>query len=279
MSQRNKQKRESLRDLIHEVIFEADTPAGKAFDILLLIFILLSVLVVVLESVASINDRFGELFFWLEWVVTILFTLEYFLRIYAVKKPWNYIFSFYGIVDLLSILPNFLSLFFAGSQYLITIRALRLLRVFRILKLSNYLSQGAMLVSALKASRTKITVFMLGVMTVVIIMGSTMYLIEGGADSGFTSIPRSVYWAIVTLTTVGYGDIAPSTALGQFISAILMILGYAILAVPTGIVSTEMFKVDEEKRRMQNNTRCCPNCGRYGHDSDATFCKYCSYTL
>lgn len=264
---------------IHEIIFEADTPAGKAFDVILLWLIGISVIVVMLESVPRISSQYQTLFTIIEWVVTILFTIEYILRICSVHKPLVYIFSFYGLVDLLSILPTFLSLFLPGTQYLVTIRALRLLRVFRILKLSNYLSQGAILVEALKASRTKITVFMMAVMAIVIIVGSFMYLIEGTyPNTAFTSIPVSIYWAIVTLTTVGFGDIVPKTELGQFLSAVLMILGYAIIAVPTGIVSTEISKAGKVEEQ-EINTTSCPSCSRYGHDSDATYCKFCGHAL
>ncbi|MEO1586973.1 MAG: ion transporter [Bacteroidota bacterium] len=268
---------EQLRFKIHEIIFEADTPAGKGFDVALLVLIVLSVVVVMLESVESIAHAFGTFFLYLEWIVTVLFTLEYVLRIYAIKKPWNYIFSFYGIVDLLSILPTYLSLVVAGSHFLVTIRALRLLRIFRILKLGNYLRQSEILVLALRASRTKITVFLFAVLTIVIIVGSTMYLVEGGEGSKFSSIPRSIYWAIVTLTTVGYGDISPTTDFGQFLAAIVMILGYAIIAVPTGIVSVELAKT--EAKEVDINTICCPNCGKYGHTSDAVYCKHCGHEL
>ncbi|MEO0470655.1 MAG: ion transporter [Bacteroidota bacterium] len=266
------------RERIHEIIFEADTPAGKAFDVVLLVLIVLSVIVVMLESVSEIGQPYQNVFRFLEWAFTILFTIEYGLRIYSIRKPIHYITSFYGIVDLLSILPTFLSAFIFGSQYLITIRALRLLRIFRILKLGNHLSESSILFEALKASRNKITVFLVAVMTVVLIIGSTMYLVEGGADSGFTSIPRSVYWAIVTVTTVGYGDIAPVTPLGQFLSAILMVMGYGIIAVPTGIVSVELAHA-EEKMNKKVNTISCPTCGREGHDSDAIHCKFCGGKL
>ena len=237
-----------LRSTIHEIIFEAETPAGKAFDIALLVMILLSVLVVSLESIESYSLRFGRLFFYLEWGLTILFTLEYLLRIFSVRRPWGYILSFFGIVDLLSILPTFLSLFISGSQYLITIRALRLLRIFRVFKLGNYLAQSQILLSALRASRIKIVVFLGAVLASVVIIGSLMYLVEGGANSGFNSIPESIYWAIVTITTVGYGDIAPATPLGKFLSSILMILGYGIIAVPTGIVSVELAQAESEAK-------------------------------
>lgn len=268
----------SLKRRIHEIIFEADTQAGKTFDIALLIFIGLSIVVVALETVEPINARFEKLFFYLEWGLTILFTLEYFLRIYSIGKPWKYILSFYGIVDLLSILPTYLSLFISGSHYLVTIRALRFLRVFRVLKLGNYLKESHILITAIQNSRTKIIVFLGTVLTVVLIIGSAMYLIEGQAGSGFTSIPRSIYWAIVTITTVGYGDIAPITPLGQFFSAILMILGYGVIAVPTGIVSVEIAQAQEKVDRKLN-TQSCPSCSREGHDTDAEYCKFCGSQL
>ncbi|MEM9983960.1 MAG: ion transporter, partial [Bacteroidota bacterium] len=205
-------------------------------------------------------------------------TLEYLLRIFSVRRPWGYILSFFGIVDLLSILPTFLSLFISGSQYLITIRALRLLRIFRIFKLGNYLTQSEILLSALRASRIKIVVFLGAVLASVIIIGSLMYLVEGGAGSGFNSIPESIYWAIVTITTVGYGDIAPVTPLGKFLSSILMILGYGIIAVPTGIVSVELAQA-ESQAKAKANTRTCENCARTGHDLDAVYCKYCGEAM
>lgn len=266
------------RERIHEIIFEAETRWGKVFDVALLIAILFSVTVVSLESVDALHDRYWPLFMTLEWFFTVLFTIEYILRVYSVKQSRRYIFSFYGLVDLLSILPTYLSLFFAGTQYLITIRALRLLRIFRIFKLANYLTESYVLVEALRASRIKISVFLGTVLTVVVFIGSTMYLIEGQADSGFTSIPRSVYWAIVTITTVGYGDIAPVTPLGQFLSAVLMILGYGVIAVPTGIVSMELANAHDEVTRKLN-TRTCDNCARSGHDHDAQYCKYCGDSL
>jgi voltage-gated potassium channel len=268
----------NVRDRIHEIIFEADTRWGKAFDVALLIAIVMSVVVVSLESVSAYQVSYGRWFFYLEWTFTLLFSVEYLLRLYSVKQWWRYAFSFYGIVDLLSILPTFLSLFVAGTQYLITIRALRLLRVFRIFKLANYLTESYVLLEALQASRVKISIFLGAVLTVVTFVGSTMYLVEAGADSGFTSIPRSIYWAIVTVTTVGYGDIAPATPLGQFLSAVLMILGYGVIAVPTGIVSIELAQAHESVNRKLN-TRTCPNCARSGHDSDATYCKYCAEAL
>ena len=264
-----------LRSTIHEIIFEAETPAGKAFDIALLVMILLSVLVVSLESIESYSLRFGRLFFYLEWGLTILFTLEYLLRIFSVRRPWGYILSFFGIVDLLSILPTFLSLFISGSQYLITIRALRLLRIFRVFKLGNYLAQSQILLSALRASRIKIVVFLGAVLASVVIIGSLMYLVEGGANSGFNSIPESIYWAIVTITTVGYGDIAPQTVVGQFTASLLMLMGYAIIAVPTGIVTSEMVKKEESNKKNQVRVLECPECLTTDHESDASYCKKC----
>lgn len=270
--------KQNIRRQIHEIIFEADTPSGKAFDVILLLAIIFSVIVVMLESVEELNKNYETFFFIVEWTLTILFTLEYGLRIYSIGRPWKYITSFYGIVDLLAILPAYLSLIFAGTHYLITIRALRLLRISRILKLSHYLTESALLIAALKASRRKITIFLGAVLTSVCIIGSSMYVVEFGQDSGFTSIPRSIYWAIVTITTVGYGDITPVTPFGQFLSAILMLTGYAVLAVPTGIVSVEMAQV-EAKRYIKPNTQSCPQCSAEGHDSDAAYCKYCGGEL
>ena len=220
----------SWREKVHEIIYEADTPAGKLFDVILLIVILISILLVMLESVESIGSQYASLLNISEWVITILFTLEYIARIISVKKPKAYIFSFYGIIDLLSTIPKYLSLFILGSHSLIALRALRLLRVFRILKLTRFIGESANFGKALKRSRAKIAVFISFVIVLCIILGTIMYLIESDQDSGFTSIPRSVYWAIVTLTTVGYGDIAPITALGQLIASLIMILGYGIIA-------------------------------------------------
>ena len=265
----------TLKEKLHEIIFEADTPAGKAFDVLLLIFITASVIVVMLESVLSIQVKYGWWLDLLEWLFTFVFTIEYVLRLYSVYRPIKYATSFFGVVDLLSILPAYLSLIFIGSEYFLVIRILRLLRVFRIFKLAHFLKEGRLLVKALQASRARITVFLTFVVVLTIIIGSIMYLIEGGAESGFTSIPNAIYWAVVTLTTVGYGDITPVTALGQFFSAVVMILGYAIIAVPTGIVTAEIIK---EGKNMAN-TQSCRNCGAEGHDDDAIFCKYCGAKL
>lgn len=267
------QKKTSFRHRLHEVIYEADTPSGKLFDVVLLIAILASIVMVMLESVDSINREYGE---WLnigEWIITILFSIEYMLRIVAIKKPWNYVFSFYGVIDLLSTIPKYLSLILVGSHNLAALRALRLLRVFRILKLARYIGESNRLLVALRASRAKIAVFLFFVLILCIILGTVMYMIEG-AENGFTSIPRSVYWAIVTLTTVGYGDIAPGTPLGQLIASVIMILGYAIIAIPTGIVSSEMVKT-----KIHTNTQACPNCLREDHQDGADFCYHCGNEL
>ena len=262
-----------LKKRLYIIIFEADTPAGKAFDVILLWAIILSIAAVMLESVPSMEQKYGYIFRISEWVLTIAFTIEYVIRIIAVERARKYIFSFYGIIDLLALLPTYLSLIFVGTQYLLIIRALRLLRVFRILKLGRFVGEGEQLGRALNASRHKIIIFLGTVLTVAMIMGTVMYLIEG-ADNGFTSIPRSIYWAIVTLTTVGYGDIAPHTVLGQIMASIIMIMGYAIIAVPTGIVTVELGK---ENARSKNIT--CNNCQKSGHDKEAVFCKYCGTQL
>ncbi len=265
------------RKKLHDIIFEADTPAGKWFDILLLIAILLSVVVVMLDSVDSLNIKYGVVFYYIEWLLTLLFTIEYVLRIIAVKKPSSYIFSFYGIIDFLAILPTYLSLFITGSHYLIVIRILRLLRVFRVLKLMRYVGAANNLRIALKQSQGRIIVFFEVVMVLVVIIGSMMYLIEG-PENGFTSIPKAIYWAIVTVTTVGYGDIAPQTVPGQTLASLLMITGYAIIAVPTGIITVEMGKMEKQKK-ISSNTQVCRNCGYDQHDDDAIYCKICGEKL
>ena len=235
------------RDRLHEVVFEADTPAGKTFDVALLVGIVVSVAVVMLDSVATIRDRFGPVLSLLEWFFTILFTLEYAARFLSVGRPLRYALSFFGVVDLLSILPTFLSLLFAGAQSLLVIRVFRLLRIFRVLKLRHYLSEATALEQALKGSRNKITVFLVAVISLAVVAGTLMYLIEGPA-AGFTSILRGVYWAIVTMTTVGYGNLAPVTPAGQIEAAFLMVLGYGIIAVPTGIVSVRPEGSDSARR-------------------------------
>ena len=262
------------RMVLHEVIFEADTPAGKAFDIILIISILLSVTAVMLDSVASVRLQHGPLLYGIEWFFTLLFTIEYLLRLLSVGRPSKYATSFYGLVDLLSIIPTYISLVVPGSQYLLVIRILRILRIFRILKLVAYISEARLLTKALRASGRKIAVFLYTVLTLVVIFGSLMYVIEG-QDSGFTSIPRSIYWAIVTLTTVGYGDLTPHTGLGQIIASVIMIFGYGIIAVPTGIVTVEM----SQAFKGQVTTQACPECSAEGHDSVARHCKFCGAIL
>lgn len=268
------QSQPAWKKRLYEIIFEADTPGGKLFDVSLLIVIVLSTIAVMLESVPQLG-RYSSHFFILEWIFTILFTIEYLLRILVVNRKDRYIFSFLGIVDLLSILPTYLALIFSGAQALLVIRVIRLFRVFRILKLAQFVGAGYTLRTALVASRHKISVFLLTVIMSVIISGTLMYLIEG-AENGFTSIPVSIYWAIVTMTTVGYGDIHPNTALGQTLASFIMILGYGVIAVPTGIVSAEMFEL---KSKEKLTTQTCPHCLKEGHDKDAVHCKFCGTKL
>lgn len=262
------------RSRLHEVIFEADTPMGKAFDVALLWCIGVSVAAVILESVASVRAAWGRELWALEWIFTLLFTVEYALRLLAVQRPWQYARSFFGVVDLLAIAPTYLSVFVPGGHALLVVRVLRLLRVFRVLKLARYVGESETLLQALRASRTKIAVFLLTVCGVVVIVGSLMYLIEG-EEHGFTSIPTAMYWAIVTMTTVGYGDIAPETVPGRMLASLLMILGYGIIAVPTGIVSVEI----AEATRRAVSTQACPACGAEGHTTDAAFCNRCGARL
>ena len=265
----------NFKHRLHEIIYEADTPSGKIFDILLLIFILSSLVLVALESINWIDEKHHDLLNIAEWVITIIFSIEYILRIIAVSKPLKYILSPYGIIDFVSTVPKYISLFVGGTQSLLALRALRLLRVFRILKLTRYVGESNSLLNALARSRTKILVFMFSVVVLCIIFGTIMYMVEDDS-SGFTSIPRSIYWCIVTMTTVGYGDIAPITPLGQFIASIIMVLGYGIIAVPTGIVSAEFtsqaFKVDK-------NTQACPHCMNTQHKDNAKYCHQCGEIL
>jgi voltage-gated potassium channel len=261
------------RARLHEIIFEADTPAGRAFDVALLVAIVVSILAVMLESVAAIRGEHGRALRALEWTLTVAFTVEYVLRLLAVDQPGRYARSFLGIVDLLAILPTYLALVVPEAHTLLVIRSLRLLRVFRILKLSQFLGEAQQLQQALRASRRKITVFLGTIVTIIVIVGTAMYVIEG-EEHGFTSIPMSMYWAVVTMTTVGYGDIAPRTALGQLLAALLMILGYGIIAVPTGIVSVELAQAGRAVSRQ-----ACPACGAEGHDVDAVHCKFCGGLL
>lgn len=281
-------KQNNWKEKLHEIIYEADTPAGKLFDIILLLLIITSIILVMLESVEEFAAKYIDFLNAAEWVITILFTIEYIARITVVNQPKKYIFSFYGVVDLLSTIPKYLSFFILGSHSLIAFRALRLMRVFRILKLARYVGESNNLIKALRASRAKIAVFVFFVLIVCVILGAVMYIVESGQDSGFTSIPRSVYWAIVTLTTVGYGDIAPATALGQLISSIIMIIGYGVIAIPTGIVSVEYSKNYKENtqtikqptvKQIRTNTQTCSNCLETDHDNDANFCKTCGNNL
>lgn len=267
-----------IRRKLFVIVFGTDTPAGKLFDIVLLWAIVLSVLSVMLESVREIREQFEVVFNVLEWIFTALFTIEYALRLGISKRPLKYATSFFGIIDLLALLPTYIALFVAGGSYLVVIRSIRLLRIFRILKLGRYLKEASVLTNALMASRHKILVFLGAVTTLVMIMGTLMYLIEGG-DSGFTSIPRSIYWAIVTVTTVGYGDIAPQTIFGQMIASILMLAGYAIIAVPTGIVTSEITFAESENRKKIEDNKVCDNCGQRGHDPEAAYCKNCGEEL
>lgn len=260
---------------LHEIIFESDTPEGKAFDVALIWAILLSLALVMLESMHEVRADYGPLLMMGEWFFTFLFTLELVLRMIAVRNPAKYLFSFFGLVDLLAIVPTYLSLLIPGAHALLVVRAFRLLRVFRIFKLSNYLGEAQVLYDALRASRPKITVFLVAVSATVITMGALMHLVEG-EENGFGSIPRGIYWAIVTMTTVGFGDITPQTPFGQFLASCLMIFGYGIIAIPTGIVTSELTRV---KPFAQVSGQACPSCGKQGHDIDARFCKHCGSTL
>ncbi len=264
-----------LRSKLYVIVFGTETKAGKFFDIVLLWAIVGSILIVTLESVRELNDRFEPVFAVLEWVFTILFSIEYLLRLFILKKPLKYVFSFLGIIDFLALVPTYLSLFVTGGAYLVVIRAIRLLRIFRILKLSRYLSEAQMLGNALIASRYKLFVFIGTVLSVVLIVGTLMYVIEG-AENGFTSIPRSIYWCIVTITTVGYGDIAPHTISGQILASILMLMGYAIIAVPTGIVTGELVK---ENKKAAIEIRSCHSCNTEINDPKAKYCKECGSKL
>ena len=279
MKQTDSNRHLTWRQQLYIIVFEADTFLGKLFDVVLLIGILLSVLAVMLESVTSIRQEYGEELYILEWVFTILFTAEYLLRIYISHQPKKYIFSFYGIIDLLSVLPTYLSVFIIGAQSFLVIRSIRLLRVFRVLKMVRYLGEASTLMTALRASRAKIIVFIGAVFSLTVILGTIMYIIEGG-ENGFSSIPKSIYWAVVTLTTVGYGDIAPATTLGQIVATAIMILGYGIIAVPTGIVSAEITQqsqiADNQKR---TDVTYCDECGAMAKRADAKYCHNCGNKL
>ncbi len=268
------------RQKLYEVIFESDTPSGKFFDVALLIGIFLSVLLVTLESVREIREAYGPFLYFAEWVVTALFTVEYVLRLHCVRSPAKYARSFFGLVDLISILPAYLELFVEGTHFLIIVRVLRLLRVFRIFKLAHFLKEGDILMSAIRSSRPKITVFLAAVCTAAIVMGTLMYLVEG-EENGFTSIPRGIYWAIVTLTTVGYGDVTPHTTLGHLLATLVMILGYGVLAVPTGIFSVELTPAahSSTNSELAAATCRCESCGHVETDATAKFCRHCGQDL
>jgi voltage-gated potassium channel len=271
----SKENLSEIKKKLYEIIFESDTTAGRVYNIVLLLCIVASVIIVTLESVPSVQVHFSNWLFILEWFFTIIFTLEYFARLWIVSNKRRYALSFFGIIDLLSILPTYLALIFVGAQSLMVIRSIRLIRIFRIFKLSRYVGEGQNLARALKSSQHKIIVFLVTILTSVIITGTMMFMIEG-PEHGFTSIPKSIYWAIVTMTTVGYGDIAPQTPLGQALASFIMILGYGIIAVPTGIVSAEMVF---QKHKEKITTQVCPHCLKEGHDHDAIFCKYCAGRL
>lgn len=271
---KNNREPAAWRLRVHEIIFEADTPAGKLFDFALILAIILSIIVVMFDSVEEIHLKYGQALYLTEWVLTILFTVEYGLRIVCLGRPSRYIKSFYGIVDLIAILPTYISLLLPGSQYLMTIRVLRLLRIFRILKLAQYLNEAETLLKALRASARKISIFLFAILTLVLIFGSLLYLIEGD-ESGFSSIGISCYWAITTLTTVGYGDLAPQSPLGRAVASLIMIMGYGVIAVPTGIVTAELVL----PITGTVSTQACPDCGAEKHSFDAIHCKYCGSEL
>lgn len=260
---------------LHEIIYESNTRAGKAFDVALLVAIFTSIIVVMLDSVDSLHRQYGTLFNRLEWVYTVLFTAEYILRLVSIGKPWRYVFSLLGIIDLVALIPTYLGFFIPGAHSLLVFRALRLLRVFRIFKLGEFLTEINFLTTALRGSLRKISIFLLTVLTLTVILGSIMYLVEH-KENGFSNIPESIYWAIVTITTVGYGDIAPVTPMGKFVASVVMLIGYAIIAVPTGIITHDIALA---ARKKQDLPESCPNCGREGHESDALFCKHCGFSL
>ncbi|PWS33106.1 ion transporter [Pedobacter paludis] len=260
---------------LHEIIYESNTPAGKAFDVGLLIAIFTSIIVVMLDSVVSIHQKYGDLFKTLELIYSVLFTIEYILRLISIRKPVKYVFSLLGIIDLIALIPSYLSIFFIGAQSLLVFRALRLLRVFRIFKLGHFLTEINFLTQALKGSVRKISIFLLTVLTITVILGSIMYLVEK-RENGFSNIPESIYWAIVTITTVGYGDISPVTPIGKFVASVVMLIGYAIIAVPTGIITHDIALASRQKKELPES---CPSCSREGHDTDALFCKYCGSSL
>ena len=263
------------KDNLRTIIFEADTPAGKRFDVILIVLILLSVLAVMADSVDWIHTRYGQWLYVFEWIFTIIFTVEYGLRLWCIQNTWLYARSFYGIIDLICIIPTYLSLWLPGSQYLLVTRVLRVLRVFRVLRMVRYVGEAELITQALVASRRKITVFICSVLALTVIFGAIMYLVEGGSNPDFASIPHAIYWAVTTMTTVGYGDITPATPLGRGLATIIMIMGYGIIAVPTGIVTMEL----NEANRRRANTKTCPACSAEGHSREATYCWRCGEHL
>ena len=264
-----------VKEKIRSIIFEASTLAGRAFDVFLIIVILLSVLAVLLDSVTSIHSEYGQVLLVIEWCFTLLFTVEYLLRLWTIQNTWLYARSFYGVVDLLGSLPTYLSIWFADAHYFLVVRVLRVLRIFRVFRMVRYVGEAELIAQALTASRRKITVFVCSVLALVVVFGSLMYLVEGGTNTEFSSIPQSIYWAVTTMTTVGYGDVAPDTALGRGLAAVIMIMGYGIIAVPTGIVTLEL----NEAHRKRANTRTCPECSAEGHSYEASFCWRCGSAL
>lgn len=272
---RKPEKFSAFRSRLHEIIFESETKEGRLFDIILLVMIVLSIMILMLESVPAYYAKHKDVFLILEWIFTIFFTIEYLLRLYTVYSPRYYMTSFFGLVDLFSILPSYLTLLVPGMHSLMIIRALRLMRIFRIFKLDSFIDQGNMILNALLESRKKIMVFTIFILIMVCIFGCVMYLVERDVNENFDSIPRSMYWAIVTITTVGYGDISPSTALGQFIATIIMLMGYVIIAVPTGIVTSSL--IQNKKTELYNIS--CPNCAKEGHDKKAKYCDQCGCIL
>ena len=265
----------TLRDRIRIIIFEADTKAGRRFDVTLIGMILLSVLTVMLDSVPQINAKYGQQLYYAEWFFTVLFTVEYAVRLWRIEHSWGYAKSFYGVVDLLSVLPTYLSLWFPGAQFFLAVRILRVLRVFRVLRMVRYVGEAELIAQALAASRRKIIVFVASVLALMVIFGALMYVVEGGTNPAFASIPHSIYWAVTTMTTVGYGDITPTTPLGQSLASFIMIMGYGIIAVPTGIVTLEL----NEANRRQANTRTCSDCSAEGHSREASYCWRCGAPL
>lgn len=265
----------TIKARLYEIIFETETRGGKLFDVALFAAIMLSVTATILNSVESVHEAYGAWLTGINWLFTLLFTVEYGLRLYCAKNPARYARSFFGVVDLLAVLPAYLSLFTPGTRFLDVIRILRMLRIFRVMKMVQYVNDGDLLLNALVASRRKIGIFLFTVLTLVVILGSLMYVIERDTNAGFSSIPVGIYWAIVTLTTVGYGDISPQTGLGQTLAAFIMIIGYSIIAVPTGIISAEVGASAVRKKL----SKTCPDCNTADHDPDAAHCKHCGAEL